>query len=128
MKRLLFVAALVLGVLACAGAQTVVYKSQATLAWDAPASTTDGHPFLPGDALTYEVYIYNYTVGVADPQNTALLTFVAETPNLEQLIVFPYRAVWAAGVRCRLVDANGTISYSAIAWSYLEIEDLLGVS
>lgn len=100
-------------------AQTVVYKSQATLQWAAVTKDSTGAAFLPTDVITYEVYIFNYTVGVADPQNVSQLTFIANTAALERLIVFPSRAVWAAGVRVRLTDGGGNISYSAIAWSYV---------
>lgn len=122
MKARLLSLLLLVALAACVSAQTVVYKSQATLAWDAPTETTDGSPILPTDALTFEVYLYDYTVGVADPQNVGLLTFIAETAATEQLIVFPHRAVWAAGVRAKLVDAGGAVSYSAVAWSYLEVD------
>lgn len=122
MKRALLVLGMVALAISCASAQTVLYKSQATLQWNAPTTTMDGSPFLPTDVLTYEVYIYDYTAGVVDPQNVALLTFIAETAATEQLIVFPYRSVWAAGVRAKLVDAGGAVSYSAVAWSYLEVD------
>jgi hypothetical protein len=102
-----------------ASCQTVVYKSQATLQWEAVTVDSTGAPFLPTDTVSYQVYIYNYTLGVADPQNIAQLTYIATTSGLEQLIVFPSRAVWAAGVRVRLSDAGGNVSYSAISWSYV---------
>jgi len=118
MKRILLVALMVLVALA-AQCQTVVYKSQATLQWDAVTVDSAGQPLLPTDVVSYQVYIYNYTVGVADPQNVALLINVGTTSAFEQLIVFPSRAVWAAGVRVQLTDAGGNISYSPIAWSYV---------
>src|SRR3990167_3911993 len=104
-KLIVFVLLLVA---ALAGAQTVLYRDQAT-------TDAQGNPLLPTDVISYEVYIYDYTIGVADPQNVVLLTFVAVMPTLEQLIVFPYRTVWAAGVRTRLVDAGANVSYSALA-------------
>jgi hypothetical protein len=119
MKRALLVLALAALVLSCASAQTVLYKSQATLAWDAVTVDSAGAPLLPTDVVAYEVYVYDYTVGVADVQNVSLLTFVAATSATEQLIVFPYRTTWAAGVRVRLVDGGGALSYSALAWSYV---------
>ena len=115
-KLIVFVLLLVA---ALAGAQTVLYRDQATLQWDAVTTDAQGNPLLPTDVISYEVYIYDYTIGVADPQNVVLLTFVAVMPTLEQLIVFPYRTVWAAGVRTRLVDAGANVSYSALAWSYI---------
>ncbi len=118
MKRFLLVVLMVVTAMA-ASCQTVVYKSQATLQWDAVTVDSGGQPLLPTDVVTYQVYIYNYTLGVADPQNVAQLTYIATTSGLEQLIVFPSRAVWAAGVRVRLTDAGGNVSYSTIAWSYV---------
>jgi len=118
MKRFALVLVLMFFALA-AQCQTVVYKSQATLQWDAVTVDSAGQPLLPTDTVTYQVYIYNYTLGVADPQNVALLTYIDTTTALEQLIVFPSRAVWAAGVRVRLSDAGGNVSYSPIAWSYV---------
>jgi hypothetical protein len=69
--------------------------------------------------VRYEVYIYNYVTGVVDPQNPAQLTYMGMTAALEQLIVFPYRTTWAAGVRVKLTDGGGNVSYSPIAWSYI---------
>ena len=117
MKKLLILSLLFVTFFACA--QTVVYKSQATLQWSAVTKDSTGAAFLPTDVVTYDVYIYNYTVGVADPQNVAQLTFIANTAALERLIVFPSRAVWAAGVRTKLTDGGGTVSYSPLAWSYI---------
>ena len=119
MKKLLAGVVLALALVSCACGQTVLYKSQATLQWDAVTQTTDGQAFLPGDVVEYEVYVYNYSQGVVDAQNPLYLMFVAVTPELEQLIVFPYRAEWAAGVRVKLTDAGANVSYSAIAWSYV---------
>jgi hypothetical protein len=117
MKRILVLALLFVTVLACG--QTIIYHTQGTLQWDPPTVDSAGNPLLPTDVLTYDVYIYNYTVGVGNPQDTAQLTFIASTSAHEQLIVFPSRAVWAAGVRTKLTDAGGNVSYSTIAWSYV---------
>jgi hypothetical protein len=102
-----------------ASCQTVVYKSQATLQWAAVTQDSGGNAFLPTDVVRYEVYIYNYVTGVVDPQNPAQLTYMGMTAALEQLIVFPYRTTWAAGVRVKLTDGGGNASYSPIAWSYI---------
>jgi len=119
MKKILLIVLMVLvvGVTACG--QTVYYKNEATLQWDAVTTDADGNPLLPTDTLTYEVYIYDYNVGVADPQSIGDLTFIAGTPLLEQLIVFPYRTTWAAGVRTKLVDGDANITCSPLAWSYI---------
>jgi hypothetical protein len=117
MRKLLALALMLVSLSACA--QTIVYKSQATLKWNAVTVDSTGTPLLATDVIAYEVYIYNYTVGVADAQNVASLISVGTTTALEQLIVFPSRSVWAAGVRVKLTDAGAHISYSSIAWSYI---------
>jgi len=121
MRRLLPMLLLLLVAVGACG-QTVLYKSQATLEWDAVTQTTDGQAFLPGDVVEYEVYVYNYSQGVVDAQNPLYLMYVATTAGFEQLIVFPYRAEWAAGVRVKLTDAGSNVSYSTIAWSYIEVD------
>ena len=119
MKRLISVLILALMVLACASAQTVYYKDQATLQWDPVTVDAAGDPFLPTDVVEYEVYIYDYLQGVPDPQDAAGLTHVATTPATEQLIVFPYRTTWAAGGRTKVTDADSNVAYSPFAWSYV---------
>jgi len=121
MKRAWLMLCLLLVAFAACG-QTVVYKSEATLAWDAVTLDTAGDPLLPTDVVDYEVYVYDYTVGVADPQDVGQLTCIGTTAALEQLIVFPHRTVWAAGVRVRLTDGGSNVSYSALAWSYIEAD------
>jgi len=69
--------------------------------------------------VSYDVYIYDHVVGVADPQNPALLIPVGNTSALEQLIVFPKRTTWAAGVRVKLTDSGANVTTSSIAWSYI---------
>ena len=119
MKKLLLVILMVLmvGVIACG--QTVHYKNEATLQWDAVTTDADGNPLLPTDTLTYEIYIYDYNIGITDPQSTTELTFINETAVVEQLIVFPHRTIWAAGVRTKLIDGNANVTYSLLAWSYI---------
>lgn len=119
MKRLMTALFLVLMVVACASAQTVYYKDQATLQWDPVTVDAAGDPLLPTDVVEYEIYIYDYLQGVADPQSPAELTFVMETPNAEALIVFPYRTTWAAGGRTKVTDEGGNVEYSPFAWSYV---------
>lgn len=119
MKRFLIVALLVLMVLACASAQTVYYRDQATLQWDPVDVDAAGDPFLPTDVVEYEIYIYDYIAGVIDPQNPAELMHVGTTNIAEILIVFPYRTTWAAGGRTKVTDAGSNVEYSAFAWSYI---------
>lgn len=120
MKKILFGLILALMVVIGACGQEVVYKNEATLQWDAVTVDADGNPLLATDTITYEVYLYDYNTGVADPQNVAELTFIDEVAATELLIVFPYRTTWAAGVRTKLVDGDSNITYSVIAWSYIE--------
>lgn len=117
MKYLLIFALLLVTVLACA--QTVLYRDQATLQWDAVTVDAAGDPFLPTDVVSYEVYIYDRIAGVASDQNIAFLTLIGPATATELLIVFPYRTTWAAGVRTKVVDAGGNTDYSLLAWSYV---------
>lgn len=116
MKKLLSVLVMLSAVVACHG-QTVVYKTSATLQWDAVTKTVDGQNFQAGDVVTYEVYIYDYRIGVPNVQDPAGLVSCGSTSTTEKLITFPYRSTWAAGVRVKLVDGGGNISYSSISWS-----------
>ena len=119
MKKICLLVLFVLFLGSLAFGQSVYYKNEATLQWDAVTVDAAGNPLLTTDTLTYEVYIYDYNLGVADPQSTGDLTFITGTPLLEQLIVFPYRTTWAAGVRTKLVDSGETTTYSVIAWRYI---------
>lgn len=117
MNRLaLILLALVL--VACAGfAQTVIYRDQATLQWDAVTSDANGDPLLPEDTVTYEVYIYDSALSIND-QLPANLIYIGETAATELVIVFPSRRNWYAGVRAKVVTGEPATFYSAIAWSY----------
>ena len=115
MKKLLAGAILALVLVSCACGQEVIYKTSATLEWDAVTLDTAGDPLMPGDTIAYEVYIYSGAL--TDPQDVGVLTLVGTTSTTSLLIVFPRRAVWIAGVRVRLVDGGGNLSYSTIAWS-----------
>lgn len=122
MKKLFVLFVLLVGVLSCVTAQTIYYRNQATLQWDAVTVDAEGEPFLPTDVVEYEVYIYDHIVGVADPQNVTLLTSVGTTAAVEQLIVFPYRTTWAAGVRTKVTDAGANVVHSPLAWSYVSTD------
>ena len=119
MKKVFLVLLMLFIVALTACGQTVYYKNEATLQWDAVMTDADGNPLLPTDTLTYEVYIYDYNAGVVDPQSTAELTFIDEVVALEKLIVFPHRTTWAAGVRTKLIDGDANITCSPLAWSYI---------
>ena len=113
MKKLLAGVLMLVALAACG--QTVVYKTSATLEWDAVTLDTSGQPLLPRDTIAYEVYIYSGAL--TDPQDVGVLTLVGTTSTTSMLITFPRRATWIAGVRVRLVDGGGNLSYSSIAWS-----------
>lgn len=100
-------------------AQTVLYRDQATLQWDAVTVDAAGDPLLSTDVVSYEVFIYDRISGVASDQNIELLTFVGPAAGTELLIVFPYRTTWAAGVRTKVIDAGGNTDYSLLGWSYV---------
>jgi len=117
MKRFLLVLLLVLGVIACVGAQMVFYQNEATLLWDPVTTDAQGDPLLPTDVVEYEIYIYDYVEGVTDNQDIAQLTYVGTTTATELLIVFPYRTRWVAGGRCKVTDEGGNVDYSLMAWS-----------
>ena len=109
MKKLLGIVFIFVAVMAMT--QTIIYRDQATLQWDA---VTD---VLPEDTVTYEVYIYDSATVIND-QLIANLIFVGETAATELLIVFPDRRNWYAGVRTKLVTGEPLTSYSVVAWSY----------
>ena len=109
MKKLLGIVFIFVAVMAMT--QTIIYRDQATLQWDAVVDV------LPEDTVTYEVYIYD-SAEVINDQLIANLIFVGETAATELLIVFPERKNWYAGVRTKLVTGEPLTSYSVIAWSY----------
>lgn len=119
MRKSLLALAFLLTVGCLVSAQTVYYRDQATLQWDAVTVDAAGDPFLATDVVEYEVYIYDYVQGVPDPQSPINLTLVGTTVAPEQLIVFPYRTTWAAGGRTKVTDAGGNVEYSPFAWSYV---------
>ncbi|KKK69608.1 hypothetical protein LCGC14_2932310, partial [marine sediment metagenome] len=94
MKRLFVGVLLCVAIIACG--QNVVYKDQATVQWNHP-NAGDSH-------FEYEVYIYDYAVGVVDDQDVAALTLVSTVLLEELLIVFPFSTEWAVGVRTKFTD------------------------
>ena len=113
MRKLLIIA-LLLGVAFAACGQDVVYKDNPTLIFD--------HQEIGNDNFAWEVYAFDYDIGVADPQSIALLTYVGITTVGDYVLTFPYSADWAVGVRTVFTDDDAVVSYSAIAWSY-EVAD-----
>jgi len=111
-KRVALLGLALLLVACISGAQTIIYRDQATLQWDA---VTD--EVLPEDVVEYEVYIYDSATVIAD-QIIANLIFVGTTTATELLIVFPDRRNWYAGVRTKLTTGEPLTTYSTVAWSY----------
>lgn len=105
MRKYIAIALMFVAVLACG--QTIHYKTSATLQWDAVTLDSNGKPFLATDVVAYEVYI----------KDAAAQILVGTTSATQLLIAFPYRTTWVAGVRVKLTDSGGNVSYSAIAWS-----------
>jgi hypothetical protein len=46
-----------------AAQETIYYESTPTLMWDAVTTDSDGNPFLAGDIVEYEVYLWDYSQG-----------------------------------------------------------------
>jgi hypothetical protein len=120
MKKLVFILLAVLLVSCSTFAQEILYRDSATLQWDAITTDANGDPLLPEDTVEYEVYIYDSALTI-DDQNVANLIAIGTTSLTEQLITFPSRRNWYAGVRAKLTDGSGYVTYSEIAWSYEEV-------
>jgi hypothetical protein len=124
MKKLLITALLAIVVLGCATAQDAVYyESTPTLMWDAVTTDSDGNPFLPGDTVEYEVYLWDMANGDVTTQLVADLTLYETTTLTESVLSFPYRAEWVCAVRVRHTDGGGTVSYSELGYSTV-VEDV----
>ncbi len=96
--------------------QDVVYKDNPTLMFD--------HVEIGNDNFAWEIYAYDFDLGVADPQSIPLLTYIGLTIVGDYVLTFPYSADWAVGVRTVFTDDDSNVSYSAVAWSY-EVADSL---
>jgi hypothetical protein len=103
---------LLVTVMVCA--QNVVYKDSPTLAFD--------HVEIGNDNFAWEIYAFDYVLGVADAQDVELLTYIGETTTGEYVLTFPYSTDWAVGVRTVFTDDDGIVRYSSIAWSYEEVD------
>ena len=99
--------------------QTIYYRDTAILQWDDVTTDSSGNRLLPEDIISYEIYIYDSVEhGIIADQIISNLIYLGETGNNEFEIVFPTRKNWIAGVRSKVIDGNGTLSYSYISWSY----------
>ena len=120
MRRILILATIVL-VAVSAFAQVVVYEDTALLEWDGITVDADGSALLPGDVVSYDVYIYDYSVPPLDVQDPAQLIYYGSTTDTALEITFPVRREWAVGVRGTITDGGGVAGTpSAIAWSVIE--------
>lgn len=120
MKRLALLSIMAVLVTACAFAQVVLYQDTATLEWDAITTDSNGDPLLPGDTVSYDVYIYDNNAPPADVQDIALLTYYGTTSDTSMLILFPDRREWVVGVRGTITDGGGnTGDPSRVAWSLI---------
>jgi hypothetical protein len=120
LKSVLLTSLLLLLSISCWGqVDQIHYLDNATLAWDAVTTDADGDPLLPGDVVSYEVYVFDYYDAPADIQNVSDLTFIGAPSVTEQVIDFTgfARTGWAAGVRAVVTDEGGAVYYSDIAWS-----------
>jgi len=118
MRRLLIAALLFALALGCVSAQeTIYYESTPTLMWDAVTTDADGNPFLPGDIIEYEVYLWDYSQGDPTVQPVEALTYFGTVAATEIPLSFPYRADWTVAVRTVHTDGGGNITYSGLAYS-----------
>ena len=109
MKKI-FLIALLFGAVFTMCAQDVVYKSTPTLEWD--------HDEFGNDNFSWDIYAFDYTLGVADDQDTTGMVFVGNYLASGVVLSFPYASDWAVGVRTVFVDDDDIVVNSAIAWSY----------
>ena len=126
MKRKIMGVAVLLAALFCASGlfgQDIIYKDfqPVTLAWDPPTADANGDPIDPAATITYDVYQYDYVVGVTSDQDPAELTLLAAGISAtEYETAFPYATEWAMGVRAHITSPDGAVTVtSQIAWSYI---------
>jgi hypothetical protein len=120
MKRLLILLVVGLVLTACIPAQEIDYLHvgpTGTVTWNPPSEWL-GQELLPGDVLTYEVYIYEWGT-VADDQDIGALTLMGTVPAelyMIDLSALP-DALYAIGVRA-ILTRDEIDNFSAMAWSY----------
>jgi hypothetical protein len=120
-KLMLTIVLLLVAAIGFAQVDSIHYRDTATLQWDPVTTDASGEPLLPGDTITYEVYVYDYYGGgVTDDQDVTQLTPAGTTVVASIDLDFSGlpRAAYAAGVRTVGTDGQGVTTYSAIAWSY----------
>ena len=116
MKKLISILILI-SLLACVGAQTVIYKDAAIVEWNAVVLLANGDPIPVGYTIEYELYLSAYPV--VDPQNPTAHTLLGVTSNLTFPIVIDWDDQRSVGVRTVMTETDMvTKHYSAINWSY----------
>jgi hypothetical protein len=124
MRRLIILALLLVAALAVG--QQVYYESTPTLEWDAVTTDVDGNPFLPGDAVEYEVLAWDMSQGDITLQPVSALSAIGTVATTSLQLSFPYRSEWAVAVRTKHTDGGGTVTYSDPAYSVVEADTLSG--
>ena len=125
MKRIVIFGLLLL-IAACAFSQTILYRDQAMLQWDAVTTDLNGDPLLPTDVVTYEVFLDDGSA--ANDQDIAQILYMGVTATTDYVLVFPTRTTWIAGVRAVVTPEGGSPVNSTIAWSdnLADVDPLLG--
>ena len=115
MKKLVLIGLLVA---ACASAQTVFYKTSATLEWDAVVLKEGGAPLDPGTVIEYEVGRSAMPVADRAMPETPLGTVSATSASVTIPVV---ATSYAYAVRAKAtVDGGATTLWSAWAWTDVE--------
>jgi len=78
---------------------------------------SEGNPFLPGDTIEYEVYLWDHSQGDVTVQLVGALTLWETTALTQSVLTFPYRATWDVAVRTKHTDAGLNVVYSAFGYS-----------
>jgi len=113
MKKLLL-ALMLCGLLVLPGwASAVTYYApdQATIAWDAVTTLSDGNPIPAGDVVAYKVYLSHDGITIVGEP--------VEVTATQYTITFPAgEAIWFAGVSAvRIPQGTDIKSESSIIWS-----------
>jgi len=124
MRRILLLT--ILFIAAIGWAQTVYYESTPTLEWAQVTTDSEGNPFLAGDIISYEVYVWDMADGDVTTQPIAALTLVGTTVETLLQLAFDYRSEWAAAVRTVHTDGGGNVTNSDLAYSVTEVDTLSG--
>lgn len=111
MRRAWIILAVALAAMACS-AQTLHWRDNATVAWDAVTADEAGVPLDPEASVAYEVFIRNST---ADVSTAATLGSTSETSFGLSIASMP-RALYWVGVRT-VITLGANVDRSEISWS-----------